>query len=87
MTAWLPLVVWAVAQIIVRLIGVAAMIWQERERAKAHCAQMQVVSATGVLFFERRDGAALAIVPQGMTNCGPGEAAASAAEAGTEGHL
>lgn len=67
MTAWLPVVVLAVAQITVRLIGIAAVIWQERARAKSHCAQMQAASASGVVLLERRrDGTGLAIVPVDM---------------------
>jgi hypothetical protein len=71
MMAWLPVVVLAVAQIIVRLIGVAAMIWQERARADSHCAQMRAASASGVLLFAwRRDSAGLAIVPRDLASHG-----------------
>jgi hypothetical protein len=64
MMAWLPVVVLAVAQIAVRLIGVAAMIWQQQVCANSHCAQMRTASATGVVLIEqRRDGSGLAIVP------------------------
>jgi hypothetical protein len=64
MMAWLPVVVLAVVQITVRVIGVAGMIWRERVRAQANCAQMRTASATGVVFCERREnGVALLIVP------------------------
>ena len=61
---WMPVVVLAVAQIAVRLIGVVAMIWQERARADSHCAQMRAASASGVVLFAWRDGSGLAIVPR-----------------------
>lgn len=62
--AWLPVVVLAVAQIAVRVIGVAAMIWQEQVRANSHCAQMRTAAAAGVVLIERRrDGSGLAIAP------------------------
>jgi hypothetical protein len=65
--AWLPLVIVAATQIIVRLIGVAAAIWQERARANANCAQMRAAAGGGVALFERRqDGSGLVIVPQGQ---------------------
>jgi hypothetical protein len=71
MTALLPVAVLAATQITVRLIGVAAMIWQERIRAQSHCAQMRTASAHGVVLLERRrDGAGLAIFPQDRVNLG-----------------
>jgi hypothetical protein len=85
---WLPVAVLAVAQIAVRLISVAGMIWRERARAKANCEQMQTASASRVVFREQReDGTALLIAPHdlpdrgadagsGMTGAGPGEASA-----------
>jgi hypothetical protein len=65
--AWLPVVVVAATQIVVLLIGVAAAVWQERERANANCAQMRTAAGHGVALFERRqDGSGLVIVPQGQ---------------------
>jgi hypothetical protein len=81
MMAWIPVAVLAVAQITVRLIGAAAMIWQERARANSHCAQMRTASATGVVLLERRpDGASLAIVPQDLASRGGDAAAGSDSE-------
>lgn len=86
MMTWLPVVILAVAQITIRLTGVAAMIWQERARAKSHCAQMRTASASGAVLLERRhDGAGLVIVPQGLMivarACRPGTAGAGWEEA------
>jgi hypothetical protein len=66
MIALLPVVILAVAQITMRLIGVAATIWQERARANSHCVQMRTAAAEHVVLLERRqDGTSLEIVPQG----------------------
>jgi hypothetical protein len=65
MTAWLPVIILAGAQIVIRLIGVVGMIWHERVRAKSRCAQMLTASVGGVALFERTgEGSDLAIVPQ-----------------------
>lgn len=81
MTMWLPVVVLTVTQISVRLIGVAAMIWQERARADSRCAQMRTAAANGVALLERqRDGTGLAIVPQGIVSFGEEVAAAAGSE-------
>jgi hypothetical protein len=69
MMAWLPVVVLAVVQITVRLIRVAAMIWQERTRADARCAEMRTASANGVILLEwQKDGTGLAIVPRDLVS-------------------
>jgi hypothetical protein len=82
MMVWLPVVVLAVVQITVRLISVAAMIWQERARADSHCAQMRTASASGVVLLERRrDGVGLAIVPQGPVSRGAAAAGSGPEEA------
>lgn len=79
--AWIPVAVLVVAQITMRLIAAAAMIWQERARANSHCAQMRTASATGVVLLERRrDGVGLAIVPQDLASRGGGTAAGPDAE-------
>jgi hypothetical protein len=71
MMAWLPVVALAVVQVTVRLLGVAAMIWQERVRANSHCAQMRAASESGVvLLARRRDSSALVIVPLDLTSRG-----------------
>lgn len=83
MMAWLPVVVLAVVQITVRLISVAAIIWQERARANSCCAQMRAASAIGVaLFAWRRDSEGLAIVPRdGVSHGGDAEAGPGSEEA------
>jgi hypothetical protein len=84
MIVWLPIAVLVVAQVILRLIDVAAAMWQERARANSHCAQMRTASAGGVALFERRrDGASLVIVPQGLATR-DGDAAAGATGPGPE---
>jgi hypothetical protein len=71
MTAWLPIAVLAVAQIALRVIAVAGMIWRERARARASCEQMRTASASGVVFCERgENGAALLIVPRDLPDRG-----------------
>jgi hypothetical protein len=65
----LPVAVLAVAQIAIRLISAAGMIWQKRARAKANCEQMPTASAgCVVLREEREDGTALLIVPYELPN-------------------
>lgn len=67
MMAWMPAVILAAAQIALRFVGIAAMIWQEQVRSRSHFTQMRTASASGVVLVERRrDGAVLIIVPQGM---------------------
>ena len=67
MMTWLPVVILAVAQVIARLVRVAAVVWQERARANSHCAQMRAASASGAVLIERRrDGASLMVIPQGL---------------------
>jgi hypothetical protein len=69
MMAWLPMVGLAVTQITVRLIGIAGMIWQERARAKSHCAQMLTASVARVALYERKgEGAGLSIIPQDLAS-------------------
>jgi hypothetical protein len=71
MMAWLPVGVLAVVQITVRLVSVAAIIWQERARANSHCVQMRAASTSGVtLFAWRRDSEGLAILPRGQVSHG-----------------
>jgi hypothetical protein len=82
MVTWLPVVVLAAAQVTLRLISIAAMVWRERARANSHCAQMRTASASGVVLLEwRQEGDSLAIVPQarkshdndaGSADLGPG---------------
>lgn len=65
MIEWLPVAFLAVAQIVVRVIGVAGMIWQERAHARSNCAQMRTASASGVVLCEiQENGAMLLIAPQ-----------------------
>jgi hypothetical protein len=65
MMAWLPVAGLAIAQITVRLIGVAGIVWRERARAKSHCAQMRAASAARVVLYAREpEGAGLLIVPR-----------------------
>lgn len=69
--AWLPVVILAVAQIAVRVIGVAGMIWRERARAQANCDQMRTAAASGVLLVEHRENCtALLITPCGSLDRG-----------------
>jgi hypothetical protein len=71
MMAWLPIVILAVVQIAVRLIGVAGMIWRERARAQANCEHMRTAAASGVLLIEHREnGRALLIAPHGSLDRG-----------------
>jgi hypothetical protein len=69
--AWLPVVVLAVVQITVRVIGVVGLLRQERARAEANCSQMQVASASKVVLWEQRGKATLLlIVPQDLLGRG-----------------
>jgi hypothetical protein len=54
MMPWLPVVVVAVAQIAVRSIRVAGLIWHERVSAKSRCDQLRTAAASGGVLCERR---------------------------------
>ena len=65
MIAWLPVAVLAAGQAVLRLISLAAAVWQERAHAKSNCAQMSTAAASDVILCERRqDGATLVIIPR-----------------------
>jgi len=63
--AWLPVAVLAAGQAVLRLISLAAAVWQERVHARSNCAQMSTAAANDVLLYERRhDGTTLLIIPR-----------------------
>ena len=65
MIGWLPAAVLAAGQVILRLISLAASVWQERVHARSNCAQMHAAAVNGVILCERRqDGATLLIIPR-----------------------
>jgi hypothetical protein len=71
-STWLPVAVIAAAEIILRLISVAGVIWRERARATSHCSQMETAASSGAMLGERlRDGSTLLIVP--VTQAPPGK--------------
>lgn len=48
-----------------RLVGVAGVIWQERERVASHCAQMETAALNGAILCERLpDGTTLLVMPR-----------------------
>lgn len=64
MMPWLPVVVVAVVQLVVRLARIAGLIWHERVSAKLRCDQMRTAAASGVVLCEwRPSGAGLVIIP------------------------
>ena len=64
MGAWLPIIVVAVTQIMLLLISVAGVIWQERARATSHCTQMETAASSGTVLCERLgNGATLLVIP------------------------
>jgi hypothetical protein len=63
--AWLPVAVLAAGQAVLRLISLAAEVWQERVHARSVCAQMSTAAASDVMLYERRqDGTTLLIIPR-----------------------
>lgn len=63
--AWLPVAVLTAGQIVLRLISLAAAVWQERVHARSNCAQMSTAAASDVMLCERRqDGTTLLITPR-----------------------
>lgn len=65
MIAWLPVAVLAAGRIILRLISLAASVWQERVHARSNCVQMYTAAVSNVMLYERRqDGAILLIIPR-----------------------
>jgi hypothetical protein len=63
-SAWLPIIVIAGAQVISQLICVAGAVWQERARASAVCTQMEAARSSGTILVKRhQDGSVLVIVP------------------------
>jgi hypothetical protein len=63
--AWLPVAVLAAGQAVLRLISLAAAVWQEWVHARSNCAQMSTAAASDVLLYERRqDGTTLLIIPR-----------------------
>jgi hypothetical protein len=63
--AWLPVAVLAAGQAVLRLISLAAVVWQEQVHARSNCAQMSTAAASDVILCERRrDGTTLLIIPR-----------------------
>lgn len=76
MIGWLPVAVLAAGQVILRLINLAASVWQERVHARSNCAQMYTAAVSDVILYERRqDGATLLIIPRYPLNQGRDSAA------------
>jgi hypothetical protein len=54
----------AVAVVVWRLIGVAGVIWQQRARVTAHCAEMDAAASSCAILCERLpDGTTLLVMP------------------------
>ena len=74
--AWLPVAVLTAGKVILRLISLVALVWQERVHARSNCAQMYTAAVSGVILCERRrDGATLLIIPLSALSQGQGSAA------------
>jgi hypothetical protein len=64
MGAWLPIIVVAVTQIILLLISVTGVIWQERVHATSVCTQLETAASSGTVLCERLgNGTTLLVVP------------------------
>jgi hypothetical protein len=64
-SAWLPIIVVAVVQLLSQLICAAGAIWQEQAHAVSRSIQMQTAASSGTLLYERlEDGSVLLIVPK-----------------------
>jgi hypothetical protein len=64
MGAWLLVIVVAVGVVLWRLIGVAGVIWQQRARVTAHCAEMDAAASSRAILYERLpDGTTLLVMP------------------------
>lgn len=64
MSPYVPIVAVMAAQVILRLINVAGVIWRERERARSHRAQMETAASSGTMLCERLgNGDAMLIIP------------------------
>ena len=81
MIGWLPVAVLAAGQVILRLISLAASIWQEQVHARSNCAQMYTAAVSDVILCERRqDGATLLIIPRHPLSRDRGSAAGATNE-------
>jgi hypothetical protein len=64
MGAWLLITVVAMTVVMWRLVSVAGVIWQERERVTSHCTQMETAALNGAILCERLpDGTTLLVMP------------------------
>lgn len=64
MGAWFLIIVVAMAVVLWRLISVAGVIWQQRARVAAHCAEMDAAASSCAILCERLpDGTTLLVMP------------------------
>jgi hypothetical protein len=65
MCACLSLIVVFAARIVLMLIKVACVIWQERARAAAQCTRMETAASSGTMLCGRRaNGDILLLIPE-----------------------
>lgn len=64
MGTWLPMTMLISAQITLRLIDIASLIWGERVRTESHRTHTEAAGNSGTVFCEcRADGTVLIVIP------------------------